>query len=299
MKTLTIFTPAYNRAHTLARTYRSLCQQTCNDFEWLIIDDGSTDNTTEVVKKWINESDFKIRYIYQENQGMHGAHNTAYENISTELNTCIDSDDYMPFDAVENIINFWKENRNNKYAGFIGLDQREDGSIIGSLFPTEMKETTLMDFYAKGGTGDKKLVYRTKVIKQYPKYPIFEGERYVGLAYKYMLIDKDYKMLTINKPLVIVEYQMDGSSNMMWKQYWNNPKGFAFFRKTEMLVSPTLKRRFISCIHYVSSSIISKNKRFVSESPKKFLTILAIIPGLALYALIRHKVKSNKRFAIK
>ncbi len=299
MKTLTIFTPAYNRAHTLARTYRSLCQQTCKDFEWLIIDDGSTDNTTEVVKKWIDESDFKIRYIYQENQGMHGAHNTAYENISTELNTCIDSDDYMPFDAVENIINFWKENRNSKYAGFIGLDQREDGTIIGSSFPTEMKETTLMDFYAKGGYGDKKLVYRTDVIKQYPDYPLFEGERYVGLAYKYMLIDNDYMMLTLNKPLVIVEYQIDGSSNMMWKQYWNNPKGFAFFRKTEMLVSPMLKRRFISCIHYVSSSIISKNMRFVSESPKKFLTILAIIPGLALYALIRHKVKSNKRFAIK
>lgn len=299
MKTLTIFTPAYNRAHTLARTYRSLCKQTCKDFEWLIIDDGSTDNTSEIVSKWISEANFTIKYIYQENQGMHGAHNTAYKNIETELNTCIDSDDYMPLDAVENIITFWKENRNSKYAGFIGLDQREDGTIIGSSFPAKMKETTLMDFYAKGGTGDKKLVYRTDVIKLYPEYPIFEGERYVGLAYKYMLIDKDYKLLTLNKPLVIVDYQEDGSSNMMWKQYWNNPNGFAFFRKTEMLVSPMLKRRFISCIHYVSSSIISKNKRFICESPKKFLTILAIIPGLALYALIRHKVKSNKRFAIK
>ena len=106
MKTLTIFTPTYNRAHTLVRTYNSLCQQTCKDFEWLIIDDGSTDNTRVVVEKWICNSDFKIRYIYQENQGMHGAHNTAYRNITTELNTCIDSDDYMPIDAVENIISF-------------------------------------------------------------------------------------------------------------------------------------------------------------------------------------------------
>lgn len=299
MKTITIFTPTYNRAHTLLRTYNSLCQQTCKDFEWLIIDDGSTDNTREVVEKWICNSDFKIRYIYQENQGMHGAHNTAYKNITTELNTCIDSDDYMPFEAVENIITFWRENRSNKYAGFIGLDQREDGTIIGSSFPPEMKQTTLMDFYANGGKGDKKLVYRTDIVKQYPEYPLFEGERYVGLAYKYMLIDQDYKLLTLNKPLVIVEYQADGSSNMMWKQYWNNPRGFAFFRKTEMLIAPTLMRRFISCTHYVSSCIISKNKKFLKESPQKMLTLFAIIPGVVLYNIIKHKVRQNKSLVVK
>ncbi len=299
MKTLTIFTPAYNRAHTLVRTYKSLCNQICKDFEWLIIDDGSTDNTAELVQKWINEADFKIRYIYQENQGMHGAHNTAYKNITTELNTCIDSDDYMPIDAVKDIITFWNNNRINKYAGFIGLDQREDGSIIGTSFPSEMKETTLMNFYAKGGTGDKKLVYRTDIIKQYPEYPLFAGERYVGLAYKYMLIDQDYKMLTLNKPLVTVEYQADGSSNMMWKQYWNNPRSFAFFRKTEMVVAPTLKRKFRSCIHYVSSCIIYRNKRFIKESPQKWLTLFAIIPGVILYSIIRRKVKYNKSLVVK
>lgn len=299
MKTLTIFTPAYNRAYTLVRTFQSLCRQTCKDFEWLIIDDGSTDNTADIVKEWINNTDFKIRYIYQENQGMHGAHNTAYDNIETELNTCIDSDDYMPDDAVESIITFWNKNRDNKYAGFIGLDQREDGLIIGSSFPIDLKETTLQDFYAQGGKGDKKLVYRTEVIKLYPKYPIFEGERYVGLAYKYMLIDLDYKLLTLNKPLVIVDYQEDGSSNMMWKQYWNNPKGFAFFRKTEMVVATSFKRRFISCVHYVSSSIISKNRKFLSESPKKGLTLLATFPGIALYFLVYYKVKTNKRLVVK
>ena len=299
MKTLTIFTPTYNRAYTLVRTYNSLCQQTCKDFEWLIIDDGSTDNTREVVEKWICNSDFKIRYIYQENQGMHGAHNTAYKNITTELNTCIDSDDYMPVDAAENIITFWSENRNNKYAGFIGLDQREDGSIIGTLFLPELRETTLMSFYAKGGKGDKKLVYRTDIVKQYPEYPLFDGERYVGLAYKYMLIDQDYKLLTLNKPLVIVEYQADGSSNMMWKQYWNNPRGFAFFRKTEMVIAPTLTRRFISCIHYVSSCIISKNKKFLKESPQKVLTLFAIIPGVILYSVIKYKVKKNKQLIVR
>ena len=83
-KTLTIFTPAYNRAHTLVRTYESLCRQTCKDFEWLIVDDGSQDNTRELVDSWIKEGKIPIRYIYQHNQGMHAAHNTAYDNIVTD-----------------------------------------------------------------------------------------------------------------------------------------------------------------------------------------------------------------------
>lgn len=295
MKTLTIFTPAYNRAHTISRTYESLLRQTCKDFEWLVVDDGSSDNTSELVESWIKENRIPIRYVRQENQGMHGAHNTAYRNITTELNTCIDSDDYMPDDAVEKIISFWKQFGSDSYAGIVGLDQTKDGTIIGAPFPDSLKETTLQGYYAAGGTGDKKLVYRTDVIKRYPEYPLFEGERYVGLAYKYMLIDQDYKLLTLNEPLVTVEYQLDGSSYNMYKQYWNNPKGFSFFRKTEMVCAPTLKRRFVSCVHYVASSIISGNSRFLWESPKKGLTLLATPIGLAWYLRIRSKVKSNAK----
>lgn len=300
MKTLTIFTPAYNRAHTIGRTYESLCRQTCQDFEWLVVDDGSQDNTKELIEGWIKENKISIRYIYQQNQGMHGAHNTAYANIKTELNTCIDSDDYMPDDAVEKIVTFWKEHGSDKYAGILALDQEENtGRIIGTSFPEDMKESTLQGFYAAGGKGDKKLVYRTEVIKKYPPYPLFEGERYVGLAYKYMLIDQDYKLLTLNEPLVIVEYQADGSSYNMFKQYWRNPKGFAFFRKTEMVTTKSLKRKFMVCIHYVSSSIISKNKKFIQESPCKFLTVLAIPAGYLLYLKIKHSVQNDVKMNIK
>lgn len=297
-KTLTVFTPAYNRAHTIARTYESLCRQTCQDFEWLIVDDGSTDHTRELVESWIQEKKIPICYIYQENQGMHGAHNTAYRNITTELNTCIDSDDYMPDDAVEKICSFWKKHGSDRYAGLIGLDQTEDGRIIGTFFPENMKETTLSGFYQQGGKGDKKLVYRTDVIRKFPEYPLFEGERYVGLAYKYMLIDLDYKLLTINEPLVVVEYQEDGSSRNMYKQYWKNPKGFAFFRKTEMLVTHSFKRKFMVCCHYVSSSILAKNKNFLSESPCKALTVVAIPFGYVLYRLIKYKVKADHKMKI-
>jgi len=296
--TLTVFTPAYNRAHTIGRTYESLCRQTCKDFEWLVIDDGSTDNTRELVEGWMKENKIPIRYIYQQNQGMHGAHNTAYANITTELNTCIDSDDFMPDDAVENIVSFWKEKGSDKYAGIIGLDQVESGEIIGTEFPKEMTETTLQDFYLKGGKGDKKLVYRTNVITKYPPYPLFEGEKYVGLAYKYMLIDQDYTLLTLNKPLVTVEYQADGSSYNMFKQYWRNPKGFAFYRKAEMVTTKSLKRKLMVCIHYVSSSIISKNWNFIQESPEKLLTTLAIPAGILLYYKIKRSVKNDTKMNI-
>lgn len=298
-KTLTVFTPAYNRAHTISRTYESLLRQTCQDFEWLVIDDGSTDNTQELVERWIDENKISIRYIKQENQGMHGAHNTAYRNISSELNTCIDSDDWMPDDAVEKILTFWRNHGDYKYAGIIGLDQDEDGKILGSEFPLGMTETTLQDFYAQGGRGDKKLVYRSDVIRRYPEYPLFEGERYVGLAYKYMLIDQDYKLLVLNQPLAIVEYQPDGSSYNMYHQYWRNPKGFSFFRKTEMQVAPTFSRKLISCIHYVATSFIAKNFRFLLESPKKLLTIIAIPPGILWYLIIKHRVRSNIKMNIK
>lgn len=299
MKILTIFTPAYNRAHTIGRTYESLCRQTCKDFEWLIVDDGSKDNTRELVEGWIAENRIPIRYIYQQNQGMHGAHNTAYRNITTELNTCIDSDDYMPDDAVEKIITFWREHGSDRYAGLVGLDiDDKNRQIIGSAFPEGLTETTLSGYYAVGGKGDKKLVYRTTVINNYPEYPIFEGERYVGLAYKYMLIDRDYKLLTINKPLVVVDYQTDGSSASMYRQYWHNPKGFAFYRKVEMVNTPSMKRKFISCVHYVASSIISKNSRFISESPFPILTLIATPLGYGWYMYIKHKVKTNSTYKI-
>ncbi|WP_140487672.1 glycosyltransferase family A protein [Flavobacterium sp. GSA192] len=289
MKTLTVFTPAYNRAHLLPRLYESLCRQTSDDFQWLLVDDGSSDNTKELVAQWISENRIIIRYIYQENQGMHGAHNTAYKNIDTELNTCIDSDDYMPDNAVELILKKWNTVDKEKYAGIIGLDAIASGAIIGTEFQTAY--TTLEDFYLQGGKGDKKLVYRTDVIKRYPEYPIFEGEKYVGLGTKYLFIDKEYQLATINEVLVIVEYQEDGSSNTMFAQYLKYPKGFIYNRITSMKYSKSMKRKFIEAIHYVSSCIILKKTNFLNETPEKLLTLVAIPFGVMLYLLIQYKVR--------
>ena len=246
---LTVFTPAYNRAHTLPRTYESLCSQNCKDFCWLIIDDGSIDNTAQLVKGWMEKDNgFKIQYIYKENGGMHTAHNMAYENITTELNVCVDSDDCM-------------------------------------------KETTLMEYYAMGGAGDKKLVYRTDIIKKYPPYPVFEGEKYVALAYKYRLIDQDYKLAVLPQILCNVEYQEDGSSGTMWKQYLKNPKGFAFWRKICMRYPESKKRKIVDCIHYCSSSQIARNKGYIRKSPARVMTFFCSPLGAVLTMMIKYKAR--------
>ena len=176
MAVLTVFTPAYNRAHTLPRTYESLLSQDCRDFVWLIVDDGSADNTAELVRSWQErDNGFEIRYIYKENGGMHTAHNTAYAHIDTELNTCIDSDDCLAENAVEKILQKWEQVKHKGYAGIIALDADMDGKVIGKGFPEGLAETTLTGYYAAGGAGDKKLIYRTDVMKKYPPYPVFEG----------------------------------------------------------------------------------------------------------------------------
>ena len=290
MKTLTVFTPTYNRAYCLQHCYESLKQQTCKDFVWLIIDDGSSDNTWGLVNKWIKENKVEIQYHWQQNQGMHGAHNTAYELIKTELNVCIDSDDSMPPDAVEKIVSFWHEFGSDKVSGIIGLDAFKNKEIIGTKLPDNLSSSTLFDLYAKHQvTGDKKLVYRTELTKKYP-YPLFDNEKYVGLAYKYYKLDEEFEMLLMNETLCIVEYLPDGSSLNMFKQYRTNPNGFAFYRKELMKLSfAKIGFKFRQAIHYVSSSLLTRNSRFLIETPSKSLTVLAMPLGLMLYFYILKK----------
>lgn len=291
--TLTIFTPAYNRAHTLPRTYESLLAQSCKDFLWLIVDDGSTDNTAELVRTWQQANNgFEIRYIYKKNGGMHTAHNTAYENIHTELNTCIDSDDCLAEDAIAKILAKWAQVKDLGYAGLVGLDvDMNTGAVIGKDFPDDLTETTLSGYYAAGGSGDKKQVYRTDVICSYPPYPVFAGEKYFSLSYKYLLIDQDYKLAVLNEPLCRVEYQQDGSSLNMSRQYLRNPKGFAQWRLIRMQYAPSRKRLIQDCIHYCSSSQIAKNKHYIRESPRKFMTILCTPFGWLLTCFIKGKAR--------
>lgn len=289
---LTIFTPTFNRDYILNQCFESLKRQTMKDFIWLIIDDGSTDNTRQLAESWSKEATFPIRYHYQENQGMHGAHNTAYELIDTELNVCIDSDDYMPDDAVEKIVTFWKKYGGQRYAGIIGLDADRSGKVIGTKMPENIETSTLQDLYEIHKVkGDKKLVYRSELTKMVPPYPIYPGEKYCPLATKYIFIDQKCPLLIMNEVLCHVEYLKDGSSMNIIKQYKRNPRGFIYYRKIVMKYGPTKLLRFRASIHYVSSSLMMKNKRFLLESTNTFATFLAIPFGVALFFYIQNTKK--------
>lgn len=292
MKQLTVFTPTFNRAFCLHLCYESLCRQTCQDFTWLIIDDGSTDRTREMVSEWIEASKIDIQYHYQKNQGMHGAHNTAYEKIKTELNVCIDSDDYMADDAIEKILSFWAQHGSNQVSGVVALNADISGKCIGTALPTHRRTSTLFDLYYKYGvTGDKKLIYRTDCTTKYP-YPTFPHEKYVGLAYKYYLLDMKYELLIMNETVCHVEYLSDGSSHNMLYQYVRNPQGFSFYRKALMNLPFTNNLfKFRQAIHYVSSSILSRNLSFIKETPYKLLTILAVPFGIVLNIYIKMKTR--------
>lgn len=220
---------------------------------------------------------------------MHTAHNAAYAVIDTELNTCIDSDDALAPGAVEAIVNQWNVVREKGYAGLIALDSDFSGQLIGSGFPADLAETTLTGYYAAGGTGDKKLIYRTDVIRSVPPYPEYPGEKYVALAYKYRLIDQMHTLSVLPRVVCLVDYQPDGHSRGMYREYLRSPRGFALWRKTCMQYPQSRKRLILDCIHYCSSSQIAKNPSFIRESPRKLLTVLCIPMGWLLTLWIRFK----------
>ena len=298
MKSLTVFTPTFNRAHTLPRLYRSLCNQFCTDFEWLVIDDGSTDGTAELVQEWIKEDIIPIKYVYKENGGLYTGYNVAYLTIETELNVCIDSDDSMPGNAVERILKTWKDRGSDRYAGIIGLDvDMDSGKPIGGSFPENMSECYLHDLYTKRiHRGDTKQVMRTDLMRSVAPMKGFPGERYFNPIYMLLQVCDNYPLLVLNEALCQVEYQEgDSMSSNIWRQYLDSPRSFAKMRLLVMGLkrgSPLNNLR--NAIHYVAECIIARDRDWFVNTTSKPLTVVAIIPGLLLFVLIRWKAGRNR-----
>ena len=290
MKTLTVFTPTYNRAHTLERLYLSLCAQTCQDFDWLVIDDGSTDGTAALIRGFINEGRIPIRYIYKENGGLYTGYNVAYANIETELNVCIDSDDAMPENAVEMILRTWKERGGSSFAGLIGLDiYRESGKPIGGAFPEQLSVCFLPELNAKWiHRGDTKQVMRTDLMKEVAPQIGFPGEKNFNPAYMLYQVCDQSPLLVINEPLCIVDYQEgDSMSRNIWGQYLDSPHSFAKTRRLEMsLMHGSFPFRLLSAVHYVAECLIAKERDWLRSTPRKGLTLFAFLPGSLLYLII-------------
>lgn len=291
---ITVFTPTYNRAYLLPRLYESLCKQTSQDFLWMVIDDGSTDNTKQLVKQWQNENEIEIQYFYKENGGMHTGHNLAYSKMTTELNVCIDSDDYMPDNAVEDILKCWQgiEDKNN-LAGIIALDADMNGKIIGTEMPKNVERGTFIELYHKyHATNDKKVILKTKVVNEFPTYPEYKNEKLVPLGSLYNLISMRYQFIYLNKVVCNVDYQIDGSVNTIFKQYFISPRGFAYDRKVQLKTVSGFKNKVKNCIHLVSNGITVKSFSLVfKNNPNKVLTVLLLPFGILfnIYFSLRYK----------
>ena len=292
MVALTVFTPAYNRAHTIRRTYESLCRQTCKDFEWLVIDDGSTDNTKELVEQWMaHDNGFEIKYVWKENGGLHTGYNKAIELAETELCVCIDSDDYMPEDAVEKILICWKENGSENLAGIIGLDYLLDNTPLGGMFPKEGIFHAYDLFFKFKHRNDSKFVARTDLLKQIAPQPTFKGEKNFNPSYMYKQIDLKYKWIVVNENLCYVDYQPDGMANAIYRQYINSPNSFAAQRVNNLKTPAPVSFYIKQYIHLCSSAILSGNYSWLQKAPKPWLAVLFSPLGWLLSLYIRYKAK--------
>lgn len=294
---VTVFTGAYERAYCLDKLYQSLRRQTSKDFLWLIIDDGSTDNTREIVEEWqrANENGFEIRYVYKENGGLQSVYNKAIELLDTELAVAIDSDDYMPDDAIERILAHWDKYGNENYAGIAGLDCYPDGTVIGNKIKADFEVDITSREYMLKSKGDKKLVVRSDLYKSVAPMKEFPGEK-ISPHYLHLLIGKKYKFLVMNENLCFVEYQADGMTSNMWKQYRSSPNAFMIYRQLELTLGLGLRRNFVLAIHYTSSCMLAhKLCKGIKTSPKKFLSVLAVPFGFVLSLVIRFKTRKRKK----
>lgn len=278
---LTVFTPTYNRAYTLPALYESLKRQTSRDFVWLIVDDGSTDNTREIVDGWIKEAVVDIRYYYQKNQGKMTAHNYGVRLTETELFTCVDSDDYLSDDAVEEIV---------KYADTlvdeIGIlaykydikKNRNITRINKNIISCTLKDG--YDYYDM--SGDTMLIYRTEIIKKY-SFPKYENEKFVPEGYLYDLLDKEGKLKILHKPLYYVTYLDDGYTSNMAKVLYNNPQGYFTYINNRLKIDKKLGNKFADSIRYNAMAIAHKKEKTISNAVYPFIALLAYIPGYIFY----------------
>ncbi len=225
---ITVFTPTYNRGYCLERLFKSLLDQTFHDFEWIIIDDGSTDNTEELVASFQKSCrDFSIIYKKTENGGKHRAINRGMNLVKGEMILFMDSDDWLRKDALERIAKIddsIPRNEKEKYAGVQGLRVHTDGELIGKTFSgSKYVDCTTLERGNYNIYGDKAEVYYTKVISDYP-FPEIEGEKFVTerLVWNKMAYD-GYKVRYFNEGIYYCEYLDDGLTHGGNILYAKNP----------------------------------------------------------------------------
>lgn len=208
---ITVFTPTYNRAYSLPNLYDSLCKQSFVDFEWLLIDDGSTDNTQELIKQWELERKIKIRYLFQPNSGKHVAINKGVKEAKGEIFFIVDSDDYIISDGLKKINAIFRDiSDDDDFAGISGIKVQVNGDSVSTGWKETIIDTNALDIrYKYGITGDLAEVFKTKILEKYP-FPVVVGERFCTEALVWNRIALKYKLRYTQEPLYVCEYRADG-----------------------------------------------------------------------------------------
>lgn len=259
---LTVFTPAFNRSYSLPTLYESLKRQTCMDFEWLIVDDGSIDNTEDVVKPWLQERKFCIRYIKQENGGKHRAVNRGLKEAKGELFFIVDSDDYLTDDAVDKIIVAYNSIKgDDSFCGVCPLKVNKELNKVGGEFPYETLDCSSLDFrYKYWITGDMAEVVKTEVFRKFP-FPEIEGERFCPEALVWNRIGMSYKFHYTNDKVYVCEYLPDGLTAEITKIRMHSPVASCICYKEQTLMPVPFRIKLKSAINYWRFWFCSSNHK--------------------------------------
>ena len=250
---ITVFTPTYNRAHLLPRLYESLKAQTCQDFEWLIVDDGSTDNTAEVLAPLLQEGlgEAKMRYFKQPNGGKHRAINRGAQEAQGELFFIADSDDWLTEDSLAKVKDYYQKIKGDKTVGGVcGLDIAPDGACVSSSLPQDEVICSSLDIRLKYHIkGDLKEVFFTRVLREFP-FPEFDGERFCPEALVWNRIAQKYKLLYFNEPIYIAEYQPGGITAGITRARMNSPIASATTYQELNSYDIPIKQKLKAAINY-------------------------------------------------
>lgn len=283
---ITVFTPSYNRAYTLPRLFESLKRQTIRQFNWLVIDDGSSDNTKELVEKFSNEADFAITYVKKENGGKHTAINSMLDMIDTELVVIVDSDDFLAENAVEIILNDYMDIKcKSELCSINYLRAYFDGSVIGDPFPDDHIIAKANQYMINGGiAGDKCEVFLAHALKNY-RFPVFSGERFVGETAVWIPMYRNYKTLFRNEAIYYCQYIDDGLSMAGKSMRIKNPLGGMENSLVYIANDIKLSLRIKHTLLYICYGKFAKKSlaQIMDRFPDKLSAAIMYLPGYLLY----------------
>ena len=294
---LTILTPTYNRVEVLPNLYESLKRQNCKEFEWVIVDDGSNDNTKNLVERWLSENKIQIRYIYKENGGKHTALNYAIKQIESELTFIVDSDDVLTADAVETILRYHRRYEDEiNLCGYAFLRAYPDGKINGKEFVPDEKVASYIEarINSDDTMADKAEVFRTRCLKEFlfPEYP---GERFLGEDIVWVRMARKYMMVHINKAIYIGNYLEDGLTKNRRINNIKSPIGCMNRAREFMSNDIKIKYRIKAALQHIIYGRFAKMSivRIFNDSPDKKLTLICLIPGLFLQKIWKRRFISK------